>query len=151
MDEARYDSLFTTIAESAQGIQPLMEAFFSFLARKTDFYYCQKMSSAQQEYPARDVTIACFEKYRRVAMERQKGEQAQRERLEAEKRRRAACVNTKPVAKPTTRTTSHPQVEDITDSFPDAAAPAEVKKSTVSESTTASGPPPVGNGGKTER
>ena len=35
----RFDHLFTNIAQQAGGIQGLLEAFFSFLLRRTDFYY----------------------------------------------------------------------------------------------------------------
>lgn len=37
-DTEMYDEMFTHIASKAGGIQPLLDNFFSFLERKTDFY-----------------------------------------------------------------------------------------------------------------
>lgn len=37
-DQQAYDDMFTHIASKAGGIKPLLDTFFSFLERKTDFY-----------------------------------------------------------------------------------------------------------------
>ena len=34
----RYDALFMQVAQSANGIEPLLDQLFGFLRRKTDFY-----------------------------------------------------------------------------------------------------------------
>ena len=36
--DERFDSLFMTVAQQAQGIEPLLDQLFGFLRRKTDFY-----------------------------------------------------------------------------------------------------------------
>ena len=35
---AKYDEVFANIAGDCGGIQPLLDAFFGFLHRRTDFY-----------------------------------------------------------------------------------------------------------------
>jgi len=37
-DDERFDGLFLNIAQTTRGIEPLMDALFSFLRRKTDFF-----------------------------------------------------------------------------------------------------------------
>ena len=37
-DDDRFDGMFLTIAQQAQGIEPLLDCLFSFLRRKTDFF-----------------------------------------------------------------------------------------------------------------
>lgn len=37
-DDARFDSLYLNLAQQNQGIDNLLESFFGFLRRKTDFY-----------------------------------------------------------------------------------------------------------------
>ena len=36
--DERFDSLFMTVAQQANGIEPLLDQLFGFLRRKTDFY-----------------------------------------------------------------------------------------------------------------
>jgi len=38
MDDERFDGLYLSLAQQLQGIDPLLESFFSFLRRKTDFF-----------------------------------------------------------------------------------------------------------------
>jgi hypothetical protein len=37
-DDDRFDGMFLTVAQQAQGIEPLLDLLFSFLRRKTDFF-----------------------------------------------------------------------------------------------------------------
>lgn len=36
--DERFDQIFLSVAQQAQGIEPLLDNLFSFLRRKTDFY-----------------------------------------------------------------------------------------------------------------
>lgn len=38
VDDDRFDGLYLTVAQQAQGIEPLLDTVFSFLRRKTDFF-----------------------------------------------------------------------------------------------------------------
>jgi len=38
MADEKFDGMFLTIAQQAQGIEPLLDSMFSFLRRKTDFF-----------------------------------------------------------------------------------------------------------------
>jgi N-terminal conserved domain of Nudc. len=37
-DDERFDGLYMTVAQTAQGIDPLLDTVFGFLRRKTDFF-----------------------------------------------------------------------------------------------------------------
>lgn len=51
-DQEAYDDMFTHIASKAGGIKPLLDTFFSFLERKTDFYvqFDQPVGQAKANY-----------------------------------------------------------------------------------------------------
>lgn len=66
-DSDRFDGFFATMASNANGIDNLMDAFFGFLSRKTDFY---NQSADRSDDPARKVTLQYFEKHRATAVRR---------------------------------------------------------------------------------
>ncbi|VDN10245.1 unnamed protein product [Dibothriocephalus latus] len=79
------DGLFLNIAQQCpNGIQGLLEAFFGFLARRTDFYYGATESTAKK------LVLDNFKNYKDVAMTRRDQEREEmKEKDEREKRRRA--------------------------------------------------------------
>ncbi|BHF67941.1 hypothetical protein SprV_0301097000 [Sparganum proliferum] len=84
MDDS-LDGLFINIAQKCpNGIQGLLEAFFGFLARRTDFYY------GSTEAAARKLVLDNFKSYKDVATaRREKEKEEMKEKDEREKRRRA--------------------------------------------------------------
>jgi len=79
------DGLFFNIAQNCpDGIQGMLDAFFGFLSRKTDFYYGAAIKDAKQ------LVLQNFNKHKDAALARQAIEkQSMKEKDELEKRRRA--------------------------------------------------------------
>ena len=38
MEEERFDNLFLSVAQQSQGVEPMLDAVFGFLRRRTDFF-----------------------------------------------------------------------------------------------------------------
>ena len=49
MDDERFDSMYINIAQQIGGIEPLLDSFFGFLRRKTDFLNGAATESMAQE------------------------------------------------------------------------------------------------------
>lgn len=64
--EERFDQMFIMIAQEAGGIQPLFDAFFSFLKRRTDFYVLANPGDPVGFPPgvAEKIVYAAYMKYR---------------------------------------------------------------------------------------
>ena len=83
-DDERYDGLYLNVAQSARGIEPLLDTMFSFLRRKTDFFAGPPSSDPEQgtklavqkvnEVLAKHVAIynADQEKKKKVELEKKK-------------------------------------------------------------------------------
>ncbi|TGZ75235.1 hypothetical protein CRM22_000492 [Opisthorchis felineus] len=79
-----YDNVFLSIAQNSEdGIRGILDAFFGFLSRRTDFYY------GATEKDAKRMVLEAFAKHKDAALERHHKEQEElRERDERERRRR---------------------------------------------------------------
>lgn len=69
-DQQKFDELFTHIAGQAGGLQPLFDAFFGFLNRKTDFYVQFDQDTQEKQYSmgfpkgqAQKLLLNAFKKY----------------------------------------------------------------------------------------
>ena len=78
-DDGRFDGMFLNVAQQAQGIDPLFDALFSFLRRKTDFF-----SGASPEKIQESVLIAI--KKQQLIHDREK-EELKRKKAEDEKKK----------------------------------------------------------------
>ncbi|VEL26612.1 unnamed protein product [Protopolystoma xenopodis] len=80
-----YDGIFMNVAGTCEnGIHGLMDAFFGFLARRTDFFF------GATEETSKELLLDNFNKYRKEALMRQLKEKAEsKEREDREKVRRA--------------------------------------------------------------
>ncbi|KAK4475505.1 hypothetical protein MN116_002553 [Schistosoma mekongi] len=80
-----YDNVFLSVAQSCEnGIQGLLDAFFGFLSRRTDFYY------GATEKDAKRLVLENFAKHRDTALARHEEEKKDlSEREERERKRRA--------------------------------------------------------------
>ena len=100
MAEDRFDGMFLTVAQQAQGIEPLMDAMFSFLRRKTDFFTGasqEKIESLvlgiirkQATLSERDLTEKKAAAAREEKKKREKMEKAEKKRQDEEAAARAA-------------------------------------------------------------
>ena len=86
--EERFDGVFLSVAQQAQGIEPLLDSLFSFLRRKTDFY-----SGASKE-DIEDLVLKVVRKQAALneqteakkKQEREKEERKRKERIEKKKK-----------------------------------------------------------------
>lgn len=86
----QFDGYFLHIAQQTRGIEPLLETFFSFLRRKTDFFTGGGDGAAERAVLSvlrREQAIAD----RELAKKKEKQEAESREREKAERKRRAAA------------------------------------------------------------
>ena len=137
--DEKYDAMFLNIAQSCGSIAPLMDAFFGFLARKTDF-----MSGELSTGEAKKVVNTAFDRYYEMSTNKRDQEMARRKKEDEERLKRKEAQRIKDEEE-FERLKNMPKIEDVTDEpatiipeTPDADATAD------KEDTT---PPPKGNGG----
>jgi hypothetical protein len=87
-DDDRFDNMFLTIAQQAQGIEPLLDVLFSFLRRKTDFFNGASAEKIQE------IVMIAIEKQAAIA---NKVEIEKAVAAEKEKRRKALLEKKKKV------------------------------------------------------
>lgn len=90
-DDDRFDNMFLTIAQQAQGIEPLLDTLFSFLRRKTDFFAGASAEKIQE------IVMIAIEKQAAIA---NKAEIEKRVAAEKEKRRKELVEKKKKVIQP---------------------------------------------------
>ena len=78
-DDDRFDNMYLTIAQQAQGIEPLLDTLFSFLRRKTDFFAGASAEKIQE------IVMIAIEKQAAIA---NKAEIEKRVAIEKEKRKK---------------------------------------------------------------
>ena len=61
MAEDRFDPLFLNVARQHQGIEPLLESFFGFLRRRTDFF------TGGSEGQAQRAVLECMKRQEQIA------------------------------------------------------------------------------------
>eukprot|EP00743_Colponemidia_sp_Colp-15_P000899 GILK01000992.1.p1 GENE.GILK01000992.1~~GILK01000992.1.p1 ORF type:complete len:317 (+),score=83.41 GILK01000992.1:53-1003(+) len=155
--DERFDGVFLNVAQSAQGIEPLFDAFFGFLARKTDFY-----TGAGSDI-AESTTMKFFKKHQDSAKEKKAQEEKrrlreeERKKKEEEKRREEQAnrkkIEIEEIIEPMETTASVPAAVPaaVAPAAPVASTPAEPAKKEEGEEEEDSTPPPEGNGGKTDK
>ncbi|KAF6770619.1 hypothetical protein AHF37_09863 [Paragonimus kellicotti] len=80
-----FDNIFLSVAQNTEdGIRGLLDAFFGFLSRRTDFYF------GATEKEAKRMVMEAFAKHKDAALRRHEKEREElREREERERRRRS--------------------------------------------------------------
>eukprot|EP01071_Lankesteria_metandrocarpae_P010664 Lankesteria_metandrocarpae@DN5363_c0_g1_i3.p3 len=113
LPEGSFDNLFANVASSAQGIENLLDVFFGFLQRKTDFFVSNEHSSPEIE----SIVLKVCRKHQAVADKRRATIAAENKRKDEERGRRAAVAAAQNSNKPTTIekriATSNPKIEEI--------------------------------------
>ena len=84
MDDERFDGMYMNLAGSVGGIDPLLDSFFGFLRRKTDFF----TGAADSDGPQQKVLEAFLKNKARADEDvREKAAKDKKRKAEEEKRR----------------------------------------------------------------
>lgn len=186
MAEDRFDGLFLNVAQQAQGIEPLLDHFFGFLRRKTDFFSGAAPGAVEELVlkTVRKNAHLAEETKRQKKLEHEREDKKRRDRLEkkrqeealaAQKKKEAEIAKTKTKAASASSTPDDESVMelsadgsfdvsgDTTKTSSSAAATAAAEKTETptgdnendnkddAEEEEDNTPPPVGNGGTTDR
>ena len=91
MAEDRFDGLFLNVAQQSQGIEPLLEHFFGFLRRKTDFFAGASQSTVEELVlkTVRKNAILAEDVKKQKRLENEREDQKRKERLE---KKRKVCL-----------------------------------------------------------
>lgn len=86
--DERFDNIFLSVAQQAQGIEPLLDSLFSFLRRKTDFYSGASKEDIEQlvlKIVGKQAALAEHTEAQKKA-EREKEERKRKERIAKKKK-----------------------------------------------------------------
>jgi len=134
MDDERFDGMYMNMAQTIQGIEPLMDSFFGFLRRKTDFF-----AGATSETAAQEQVLKAFAKNMARAEEEKRERAAKEKKRKAEEEKRKARIEEETGAKQQQKKEKEEEsrIEDITEeapaASPSAAAPAGSSSSAEGE------------------
>jgi hypothetical protein len=104
----RFDPLFMSAAQQCErGIEELLDGFFGFLSRKTDFFY-----GAQTKDMSEKLVLEKFHLHQKEARQRHAKETASREEREKKKKQQAATSH---APAPTEATTPEPKFQELTE------------------------------------
>jgi len=153
MHDERFDGFFMQVAQQAGGIDNILDAFFGFLNRKTDFF------SGAEEGKARSLVNVHLEKW--MVEGRKKREEDKEKHLAADKARKQLEQKKKEAAeREWAEKQAAKKVEDrITEVVEEPAVPEKKEEEAPAQDTSTEekkadeeddGPPPVGNGGTNE-
>lgn len=167
-DAEKFDGIFLNIAQQAGSIDNILDSFFGFLNRKTDFF-----TGAQDEAAAEQMVLKYYKKHWKAG-QKKRSENQEKNRLADEERKKRADEKKKKDEEEYNRRMEEkkkaeeeqPKIEEITE---EEAAEIKAKKSGkgsqeetegASEEKKADGeeeeedskePPPPGNGGRTDK
>ena len=145
MDDDKFDGMYMNLAGSVGGIDPLLDSFFGFLRRKTDFF----AGAADSSMPENKVMEA-FKKNKARADEDAREKAIKDKKKKEEEQKRKERIAAEKLAKQ--QKTEESRVEDITDQVANqgsssAAASGEEKKAEgEDDSGEGTGIAPVENG-----
>jgi len=156
--DERFDGLYLNVAQTARGIEPLLDTVFSFLRRKTDFFSgpggTDAAVSKVQEVLDKHVKIYTEQK-QKEGKEKRKKEEAKKKKEQV-----AAAATTKKEeevievgADGGFDVSEKPLPAATLPQSPAEPQPSETKTETKTETKEEeedTGPPPVGNGGTVE-
>jgi len=178
--EERFDGMFLTVAQQAQGIEPLLECFFGFLHRKTDFF-----TGVEDAKTPETIVMKYFKKYQAASKAKVEAEKKRNKEIDEERKRKLEAQRLKDKAEFERRQEelrSKPKVEEITEEVVQVTEPAsgasgsksvtmeieskggedtkapeaakeisQKKDDSAEEDEEEAGPAPVGNGGTTDK
>ena len=114
MEAEKYDEVLLTVAGQCGGIEPLLDVFFSFLYRKTDFFVVMQKGDTKMGFPegvAEKLVLRSFRQF----------QQASSSQTQLAKTRAGAAPTSKPAPTPTV---SSPATAAATTAAPPPSKPA---------------------------
>jgi len=127
MDDERFDGMYINLAQQVGGIEPLLDSFFGFLRRKTDFF-----SGAVNDNAPQETVLKAFTKNKAKSDEEKREKEAKEKKRKAEEEKRKARIEAEKAKQQ--KTDDEERVVDITDSPPPPAASASSDAASTSES-----------------
>eukprot|EP01015_Nassula_variabilis_P031732 TRINITY_DN721_c0_g1_i7.p1 TRINITY_DN721_c0_g1~~TRINITY_DN721_c0_g1_i7.p1 ORF type:complete len:314 (-),score=102.75 TRINITY_DN721_c0_g1_i7:203-1144(-) len=146
--EDKYDQLYFTVMQTAQGAEGFFDSVFSFLRRRTDFFQSQKQ--------AEDIIVkACQVHFRKYAEEKKKADDAKKAKEEREKQKKEKELGQKEQEKqPEVKQEIKPKApEPVIEEIPttkEGEQKAEEGAKEGEKSGEEKQAPGFGNGGKTD-
>lgn len=168
-DAEKFDGVLLNIAQQAGSIESILDSFFGFLQRKTDFF-----TGAQDEQAAEQIVMKYYKKHWKAGLKRRQ-EQQEKNRIADEERKQRKEMQLKQdeeeYLRKQAQAAAKPKIEEVSEeeaaSIKEAKAEAKEAKEANEAKETASKsaedadaeepeadnkePPPLGNGGKTDR
>ncbi|EER04571.1 conserved hypothetical protein [Perkinsus marinus ATCC 50983] len=160
-DLSKFDGVYLSVAQQVGAIEPLLDSFFSFLERKTDF-----MTGETSPGAARDMVTRCFDKHYQIAMQRKEADAVRNKREDEERKARARAQRKADMEEYEARKRrqeveeeKEPKIVEVTEEEEEAIkkdeAMKEAEKENADDDNTEededSTPPPPGNGGSTDK
>mmetsp|Transcript_63273 Transcript_63273/g.117719 ORF Transcript_63273/g.117719 Transcript_63273/m.117719 type:complete len:340 (-) Transcript_63273:94-1113(-) len=167
-DAERFDGVLLNIAQQAGSIDNILDSFFGFLQRKTDFF-----TGAQDEQAAEALIMKYYKKHWKVGQKRRQEQQEKNRVADEERKRRAEEKRLKDEEEyrklqEEKRAKGDDKIQEVTDEEAekikaakkgDSGSAAEpVSEEASKEAANEDGeeedskePPPLGNGGKTDK
>mmetsp|Transcript_24327 Transcript_24327/g.37523 ORF Transcript_24327/g.37523 Transcript_24327/m.37523 type:complete len:330 (-) Transcript_24327:37-1026(-) len=162
-DDTRFDGMFVNVAQTTQGIEPLLDTVFSFLRRQTDFF------KGPPQQPGIDTAVRTVHRVLDKHVEIYKKQIAEEEAKREKKKKQEEAKKKKQEAKKLQEEkkkeddivelgadgfdiseTVVPKKEDKKESEKEEKKEPETKKEEEEEEEEDKTPPPVGNGGTVE-
>jgi len=143
--DERYDGLLATVAEGVDGIEPLLDTFFGFLQRRTDFFAGQRDSDLQEE-----IVLKYLRKHEKLALLRIDATRKKNAEIDAERKkklREKVSTEEEVFRQKQQELRARPKIEAVDES---EETPREEKPAPGAESDDDS-PALPGNGGTTDR
>jgi len=153
MAEDRFDGLFLNVAQQAQGIEPLLDNFFGFLRRKTDFFAGASQSTIEEMIlkVVRKNIVLSEQTQKQKRLENEKEDKRRKERAEKKRKEEEAAAAAKAAAKAkevaakktsTSASSPGPEEESVMElnddgTFDTAAAPSSSSSSSSSKAKDA--------------
>lgn len=131
MDDDRFDGMYLNMAQQHGGIEPLLDSFFGFLRRKTDF-----LTGAGSATAAEEAVIKAFKKNKDRADEEAREKAAKDKKRKAEEEKRRQRIEEEKAKQQKQEQES--RIEDVTDEVQAAVTAGESGSGASAAGETAS-------------
>lgn len=157
-DTEKFDGVLLNIAQQSGSIEAILDSFFGFLQRKTDFF-----TGAQDEAAAEQLVMKYYKKHWKGGLKRRQ-EQQEKNRIADEERKKRKEEQQKKdeeeylkkqaeaaAAKPKIEEVSEEEASQIKASKKEPKDGEEAAEDAAEAESESKEPPPVGNGGTTDK